>query len=91
MGYVVFIKIFEDESYVIYSYSHDSNLHDGKIKIRKGLCDFSNLNSWADNFVEITLSETDKGNHFAMRVVVFLAKVIKDNKPFPDKHMLAYG
>jgi len=35
MGWVIFEKIYEDEYYVVYKYSHDSKEMDGIIKIKK--------------------------------------------------------
>ena len=92
MGYVTFIKIYEDEFCVIYSYSHDCDLHDGRIEIKKGGCDLQNLDNWKEECVELTISKTDETGLFAIKALLFLARICSNPyNSFPDKHMLAYG
>ena len=51
-GWVVFEKIFEDECFIEYKYSHDSNIMDGTIKIRKELGHRVETNSIFNKFSE---------------------------------------
>ena len=92
MGYMNIEKIHEDEHYIIYSYSRDGGISDGIIKIKKTFCDLENINEWYCNNVELTPSSTDIKNVFAMKAIVFIAKIFnKDTWDFPDKYMFAFG
>jgi len=37
MGWLLIVKIYEDEFYVTYAYSHDSDILDGSIKVEKAI------------------------------------------------------
>ena len=94
MGYIMTQKIYEDEIYVSYSYSHDSDIKVGIIKIKKEFYDGDNFDEWyKNNLIELKPSVTDfKSNHFAMNVILFLAEICGNENPeFPDKKMFAYG
>ncbi|MCL2528594.1 MAG: hypothetical protein FWE42_09285 [Defluviitaleaceae bacterium] len=93
MGWVIIIKIYEDDTYVIYSYSHDSHIQDGTIKIKKALLDPKNSQECIYNFIEVKSSTTDKTNFFAIRVASGIFYKIKKGEfsDFPQKHMFAWG
>jgi hypothetical protein len=57
MGWVVFVKLFEDEYYITYAYSHDSEILDGIIKIKK---EFLSYESEDEVFNEFTDDEKDE-------------------------------
>jgi hypothetical protein len=54
MGWVIFVKIFEDEHYIIYAYSHDSEILDGIIKVKKEFLPYESeyelFNEFSDDF-----------------------------------------
>lgn len=84
MGWVKFIKIFEDNEWVIYKYSHDCEDFDGTVKIRK-------VKTLTDNDVIIVPSKSDTSKIFAFKVMGQVYKWIKSNEPLQDRYMLAYG
>ena len=93
MGWMLMVKIFEDETHIIYSYSHDSDMLDGTIKVEKAI-GFSDENKHKPmtDFAEITPSATDRNNFFAMRALGFIVKICySDILEFPEKKQFAWG
>jgi len=92
MGWVVFRKIYEDGQCVIYAYSHDSKIYDGRIKVPKIQRTEENGHLFDRYIHDITLSKTDPKRIFAIKVFVFLTKILwEETWEFPEYHMLAYG
>ncbi|MCL1992958.1 MAG: hypothetical protein FWG66_08430 [Spirochaetes bacterium] len=91
MEYVTFKKIHDDEFCVIYSYSRDSDLHDGRIEIKKGDPDFADFHVWFEKNVELTPSQTDTDEKlFGFKAIDFLLKCLKSEHPLPGEHRVAY-
>jgi len=90
---VLIVKISEDEFFVIYSYSHDSDILDGTIKIDKSILNSENEKKIFRNFVEIKDSATDKNSFFAMRAASGICLKIYRGEilEFPERHMFAWG
>lgn len=85
MGWVEFIKAFEDEDWVEYHYSHDCRDYDGKVKVRK-------VKEFSEDNVFIVPSKSDVANHkFAYNVAARIYTWIKNDQPLLDKCCLAYG
>ena len=87
------MKIFEDETYIVYSYSHDSDTLCGIIKVEKAVGrSRENRHKPMENFAEITPSATDTNNFFAMRALAFIVKICcSDTLEFPERKQFAWG
>ena len=93
MGWLLIVKIYEDDVYIIYSYSHDSDILDGTIKVEKAIGHLEeNKNKPMIDFAEIKSSATDRDNFFAMKALGFIVKVcFSGNLEFPERKQFAWG
>ena len=90
---MLIVKLYEDELYIVYSYSHDSDILDGTIKVEKaiGFSEENRLKPMVD-FAEIKSSVTDKNNFFAMRALGFIVNIcFDDTLDFPEIKRFAWG
>ena len=93
MGWMLIVKIYEDEIYIIYSYSHDSDILDGTIKVDKAIGHSEeNKRKPMVDFAEIKSSVTDNNNFFAMRALGFVVNIcFGDTLEFPERKQFAWG
>lgn len=93
MGWMLMVKIYEDETYIAYSYSHDSDILDGTIKVEKAIGYLEeNRNKPMVDFAEIKSSITDTDNFFAMKALGFIVKIcFSDTLEFPESKQFAWG
>lgn len=85
MGWVEFVKEFEDEEWIVYKYSHDCVDYDGEVRIRK-------VQKLTDDDYIIHTSKSDWSNRvWAMKVILFVHKRYRNGEASLEKHMLAYG
>ena len=92
MGWVPLVKIREDENYVSYSYSRDSNVLDGTVIIKKTI--LIEKDGLISDFIEIKLSTTDTDDgFFAKKGGISLVSEVRrsDTLQFPEKRTFAWG
>lgn len=84
MEWVEFIKVSEDDEFVLYKYSHDCYDHDGTIKIKK-------TKDFSENNASIIPSQSDiSHNIYALGVVSRVNTWIKNDQPLLDKYKISY-
>ena len=93
MGWMLMVKIYEDEIYINYSYSHDSDILDGTIKVKKSIGHSEEIkNKPMKDLAEIKTSISDSYNFFAMQALGFIMKIcLSGISEFPERKHFAWG